>query len=244
MACNSWMTSARYSSALGKSQRSAAGAPASTTRAEPVPPPPWVIGWFGVIKCRRSLEILTRVADAMGDRVRIVVRGILSENDVPAALMAETCRRHPNMEFAGRYANPADLARIYGEVHLVWAADFLDAGGNTDWCLPNRLYEGCLHDVVAIASRGTATGRMIETLGLGWTLAEPLEETAPAFVRALEPAAYAEVRARIRRLPRAHFVDETDTRDLVEVLRRLAGGGGQTAGTGRRPADLETGRAS
>ncbi|MGT2486506.1 hypothetical protein ACU4GA_12260 [Methylobacterium oryzae CBMB20] len=29
--------------------------------------PPWVIGWFGTLRCRRSLTILAAIADALGD---------------------------------------------------------------------------------------------------------------------------------------------------------------------------------
>ena len=114
------------------------------------PPPksgePWIIGWFGVLKCRRSLDILTRIAQALGPRCVIHVRGIVSESEIPPqALVAEIAARHPNIVFAGPYANPADLPAIYGQVHITWAADFLDPQSNSAWCLPNRLYEGCAH---------------------------------------------------------------------------------------------------
>ena len=99
------------------------------------PPPksgePWIIGWFGVLKCRRSLDILTRIAQALGPRCVIHVRGIVSESEVPPALVAEIAARHPNIVFAGPYANPADLPAIYGQVHITWAADFLDPQSNS-----------------------------------------------------------------------------------------------------------------
>ncbi len=192
------------------------------------PPPqaeePWIIGWFGVLKCRRSLDILTRVAEALGPRCVVHVRGLLSENDISPAMVAEIASRHTNIVFGGPYANPADLPAIYGQVHITWAADFLDPEANSAWCLPNRLYEGCAQGSVLLASRGTATGARIERDRLGWTLEEPLEETAPAFLAALDSAAYLAARRAVREAPQHLFYDIHDTADLLAFLDSLARG--------------------
>lgn len=188
----------------------------------PEPGEPWVIGWFGVLKCRRSLELLTRLAATLGDRVRIVMRGIVSETDIPAALLEGTCSRHSNMHYGGPYAGLRDLPHVYGAVHLTWAADFLDPAGNSAWCLPNRLYEGGYFDVPALALERTATGDMIEREGLGWVLAEPLDETVLSFLERLTPAAYREKRRTLATKDRSLFVDHIDTAGLVQLLQRLA----------------------
>jgi succinoglycan biosynthesis protein ExoL len=198
--------------------------PAHPRDARPGPPPgpPWVVGIFGVLRCWRSLEILRRAAEALPQAVTVHIRGRPSEEDIPLSALEELAARHTNIRYLGPYRSPQDLADIYGELHFIWAADFQDAGINSDWCLTNRLYEGGLHGAVALAGRGTATGRMIEREGLGFTLAEPLETTLPAFLADLDPAAYTAARTRVTAAPRALFVDETDTRDLVQSLEALA----------------------
>jgi len=206
---------------------------AQTTRA---PGPPWVIGIFGVLRCARSLEILCRAAQALPDRVIVHIRGRPSEEDIPLAAIQEMAARHPNVHFLGPYRSPQDLPDIYGQLHFTWAADFQDAGINSDWCLTNRLYEGGLHGSVALAGRGTATARMIEREGLGWTLPEPIEATLPAFLAELDAAEYERARARVAAAPRALFVDETDTRELLESLDQLAAKRKASAGrTSARP---------
>jgi succinoglycan biosynthesis protein ExoL len=198
--------------------------PAQHRDARPAPPdgPPWVVGVFGVLRCWRSLEILRRTAEALPDRVVVHIRGRPSEEDIPLAALKELAARHPNIHYLGPYRSPQDLAEIYGQLHFIWAADFQDAGINSDWCLTNRLYEGGLCGSVALAGRGTATGRMVEREELGFTLPVPLETTLPAFLADLEPATYAAARARVAAAPRALFVDETDTRDLLQSLGALA----------------------
>lgn len=186
------------------------------------PGPPWIIGWFGVLKCRRSLEILARVAELLGDKVEIHMRGILPESEIPAGRIEELCARHGNIVLGGPYANPGDLAEIYGRVHITWAADFLDPDANSAWCLPNRLYEGAAHGSVLLASSGTATAERIVRDGLGWALEEPLEETVPAFIEALSPDAYDAARRRVLCTPPDRLYDLEDTAGLVRVLDAIA----------------------
>jgi succinoglycan biosynthesis protein ExoL len=189
---------------------------------EALPPgPPWVIGMFGVIRCARSLDILSHVAEQLGDKVRIYLRGILSEPDIPRAHLDAICRRLPNVTFDGPYVNPRDLPEIYGKIHFIWAADFLDPGGNSDWLLTNRIYEGGLMGAVLLATRGNATGCMVEREGLGFTLEAPLKESAVAFLRNLGSETFLAARKKVRGADRSLFVDETDTRDLIRSFADL-----------------------
>jgi len=184
--------------------------------------PPWSIGWFGTLRCVRSLDILSRIADALGDRVVIHIRGLPSSEDLTVQQIEAVCGRRANMLYGGPYASPRDLGAIYGDVHFAWCIDYLDAGLNSDWLLPNRLYEGGLMSVPAIARRDTATSRKVERDDLGWTFAEPLEREVADFIAQLDVATYEHKRRRLAGESRSQFVDLTDTRDLVLRLESLA----------------------
>lgn len=202
---------------------SAFPADAPPPRADLPPGPPWVIGMFGVLRCTRSMDILYHLAERLGDKVVIYLRGIPSETDIPTESLRAAARRYPNVIFDGAYSNPRDLPEIYGRIHLIWASDFLDPGGNSEWCLTNRLYEGGLMGAVMLGARDNATGAMIEREKLGFTLAEPLAGEAVRFIEALTPEAFLAARASVRRASRTLFVDETDTRNLIGELRLIAG---------------------
>ncbi|WP_125461542.1 MULTISPECIES: glycosyltransferase [Rhodomicrobium] len=182
------------------------------------PGPPWVIGMFGVLKCARSMAILTHLAERLGDKVAITLRGIPSETDIPAETIRAAAARLPNLTFEGPYVNPRDLAEIYSKVHFIWTADFLDPGGNSEWCLANRLYEGGLMGAVMIAASGNATGDMVEREHLGFTLAEPLEEEAVRFLETLTEDEYTAARHSVRHADPALFIDTTDTARLVRAV--------------------------
>jgi hypothetical protein len=186
--------------------------------------PPWVIGWFGTLRCVRSLDILCRLADAFGDRIQIYLRGRTSEEDLPMAMIEAATARHRNVTFDGPYANPDDLAAIYGRVHFSWAVDYLDAGTNSDWLLPNRVYEGGLFGSLALARSGTAAGRLVERDRLGWAFHEPLESAVHTFLETLDAGTYERARELVNGLTRSKFVDEADTGDLLARLDRLSAG--------------------
>lgn len=179
----------------------------------------WVIGWFGTLRCPQSLEMLEKIAAALPRRVEIYLRGVPTETG-PAPFEAAAAK-YPNIIYGGEYRNPDDLAAIYGRVHLTWAFDYLDAGTNSTWLLPNRLYEGGYFGAVALADRGTQTGEKVEAMGLGHSFDAPLVENLVAFLRNYSPEQYLDDRARILALPAQDFCDLTDTRDLCDLMLAL-----------------------
>ena len=74
--------------------------------------PVWTIGWFGNLRCPRSLDILTELADALPDRVKIYMRGCASL--LGEQLLANAIGNRPNMFFEGEYRAPegSECARV------------------------------------------------------------------------------------------------------------------------------------
>jgi succinoglycan biosynthesis protein ExoL len=180
---------------------------------------PWVIGCFGALRCRRSLELMHGLATRLGDRVRIVLRGY------PAGTLAdefdELLGDLPNFEFGGPYSYPDELAGMYAEIDFNWAFDETDPNGNSAWLLPNRIYEGGCFAVPVLGAEATETGRWIKQHGLGWTFAEPLGESLAVFLESLDPAAWQEVKQRCQNHPRGEFTGESDYGALAELLKEL-----------------------
>lgn len=181
---------------------------------------PWQIGWFGALRCRKSLELLSAFTRRMDGRFEVVLRGRPAYRE-----FADFDRRvaaEPHIRFEGAYRNPEDLARLYGEVHFSWAIDFFEEGLNSSWLLPNRLYEGCRYGTVPIAMRQTETGRFLADRHLGMLLDEPSVDALQACVGAMNVKAYAAARNRVRAEDRGTWVcDLRDCRALVERLRGL-----------------------
>lgn len=194
--------------------------PLETTSAEPVEGgSPWVIGYFGAFRCRRSIEWMRSLAARLGPRVRFVLRGY------PAGTIAdgfaELLGNLPNIEFGGPYEYPSELAAIYRNVDLNWVFDESDPAGNSAWLLPNRIYEGGCFAVPAIGAADTETGRWIEGHGLGWTFSEPLESTLAEFFETLDPEEWQKVKSRCAATPRERFCGDADYAELSRILREM-----------------------
>ena len=191
---------------------------AASSVSSPAPGPPWIIGWFGTLRCTRSLDILSRLAASHPDKVAVHIRGTLSEADISKEVMQATTEGRENFRYFGPYESPRDLPEIYGKIHFTWAIDFLDANSNSDWLLPNRLYEGGLYNAIPIARAGTATGDKIVRHGLGVTLAEPIDETLAAWILSMDAMQFDALHEAARQAPRSLFVDETDVASLLETV--------------------------
>jgi succinoglycan biosynthesis protein ExoL len=146
---------------------------------------PWVIAWCGVLRCRRSFDLLQRVAQS--GRVKIELWGSPALDQIPH--FHEMVAATPNMTFHGRYT-PEALPSIYAGAHFSWAIDFYEAGGNSDWLLPNRLYESLCFGSVPIAVAGVETARWLETHRVGAVLDAPIEEALEPFLEAITTERY------------------------------------------------------
>ncbi|MBD8065223.1 glycosyl transferase family 1 [Devosia sp. PTR5] len=134
---------------------------------------PLRIGWFGALRCEKSLVALSRLSSALGGKVEVELRGrpaLTAFRDFHAGVQSA-----PHLHFGGGYRYPDDLPGLYSSVHFVWAIDFFEEGQNSAWLLPNRLYEGCLNGAIPVALAGTETAAFIERLGIGIVL----EDIAP-----------------------------------------------------------------
>lgn len=187
--------------------RLAAGAEYGERPSAALPPAePLRIGWIGMLRCKRSLGLLTNLAREFGPAIRIELHGIPALNEIPD--FHEQIQGIENLTLHGRYRSPEDLNRIYSDLHLVWAGDFMEAGFNSDWLLPNRLYEGGFFGVPSIAPAGTQTARWIEARGTGFTVNEDLACNLPDLIHRLlkDPGAISLARRCLLELPVDVFV--------------------------------------
>ncbi|ASY59638.1 glycosyl transferase family 1 [Sinorhizobium sp. CCBAU 05631] len=192
--------------------------PAGVPAQYPQPGAPWRIGWFGALRCRKSLHLLADFSRRMEGRFEVVLRGrpAYSEfRDFDGFVQNE-----PFMRFDGPYRNPEDLAEIYGAVHFTWAIDFFEEGQNSNWLLPNRLYEGCRHTRVPIAMKGTETARFLAVRGIGLVIEEADADALAALLGSMTADKFSEAADRIGRCHPATWV--FDRADCETLVRRLA----------------------
>ncbi|MEO0466080.1 MAG: glycosyl transferase [Pseudomonadota bacterium] len=183
---------------------------------KPVDVRPLSVGWVGNLRCQRSFDLLLGLADQFGDAIAIHLHGQPARTEIP--VFEPEIEQRDNVHFHGRYDGAAALARVYDGLDAVWAGDFMEAGANSEWLLPNRIYEGGYFGVPPIAPSGTQTAKWIEGHGVGVLLSEPLADTLPASIRTLiaDKSPLNICRERLLGLPNRVFVEPVGT--LKELL--------------------------
>ncbi|HVG47036.1 MAG TPA: glycosyl transferase [Rubellimicrobium sp.] len=179
--------------------------------------PPLAIGWFGVLRCRWSLMTLDALTRAQPGRFRIFLRGRPALDRMPDfhAIVAA----NPDFDYGGPYRYPDDLSAIYGAVRLVWMADRFDAGLNSDWLLPNRLYEGGAHGRIPVALEGTEVAATLRRHGIGLILPRPDAAAAAEVLDPISEQDLERLEAAMRRVPaEAWSVTEGDCTALVAAI--------------------------
>ena len=191
--------------------------------ARPAPPriapgPPWRIGWYGNVRCNKSLNLMIELGRRCAGLVEFDIRGVpvrFEFEDFDAKVASS-----PYVHFHGPYT-PDQLPAIYAASHFTWAIDFFQEGRNSAWLLPNRLYEGGLFGGVPFALRGVEAGNWLERHGIGVLLTDILVELPP-FLEALTADRYDSLRAAVETLPKSAII--IDRSDCVSLVETLAGG--------------------
>lgn len=188
---------------------------------------PLRLGWFGNLRCARSLAMMERLAAAFPNRLEVHLRGYPALGEIPDfdARVAAA----PAIHYGGQYRAPEDLGALYGAVDVVWAGDFMDAGFNSAWLLPNRLYEGGWFACPPIAPAATETGRWITARGVGFTVEDtadaPAENSLFALIAGLieDRAPIAAARAALIAQPEETFIEPPGAMAaLIEEAAALA----------------------
>ena len=134
--------------------------------------PPWVIGWFGMLRCKRTLSELIALAGELEGKVEIQIAGKPSTTELPdfEAQVAEA----PYCHYTGPYSVD-ELPDLYAQCHFAWAIDWFEEGQNSEWLLPNRLYEATAHATVPIVLKRHEVGRWLAQKNAGLRIVETLE---------------------------------------------------------------------
>lgn len=156
---------------------------------------PLMLGWVGSIRCKDSLRILSETALRLGPKIHIRIHGNIHRHAL--ADFDDVIERLSNVSWHGPYQYPDDLEKIYGGCDAVWAQDLWQRGGNSDWLLPNRIYEASWFGCPSIAVADTETGRRVAEHKLGMTIPEPSADALADLLTGMDLAVLGTMRERL-----------------------------------------------
>lgn len=173
---------------------------------------PWVIGWFGIIRCKKSLHMLGQLTNQL-QNVCVLIAGMPAKEVF--SNFEDEIAQFPKLKFIGAYSQD-DLESLYSRVHFAWAIDYYEEGKNSAWLLPNRIYEGGVFGSVPIALEEVETGRWLTSRGIGVILKNPQDELV-AFFSQLSSDSYSQMKHRVLSVPARDFAFVQD--DAVAFLK-------------------------
>lgn len=175
------------------------------------------IGWFGMLRCARTLETLKEISRSSNGRVEILIAGRPSPavfTDFAAALAGTR-----GIEFAGSYSY-GDLPDLYGRCHFAWTIDWYEEGENSSWLLPNRIYEAVAHGSIPIALESIQVGRWLAARNAGLLVSDPAE--VGAAIKQLSSLDIAQYQKAVSAVPKRDVLaDDEDCKALVQALSHV-----------------------
>ncbi len=178
---------------------------------------PITIGWFGMLRCKRTLAFLEDLVEASDGALEVLIAGKPSKAELPD--LPERVNARDAMRFHGPYAY-TDLPALYGQCDFAWSVDWFEEGLNSSWLLPNRLYEAITYGCAPIALADVEVGRWLKTHGVGLIVNDAADAKDTLLTMTRKQAD--EHRQRVEKVPLAKTTaDETDCKQLVAQLEAL-----------------------
>ena len=206
----------------------ALGPAIEAVRATPVCREPDVItiGYFGGIRCMRSLDLLFELAARAGGRISVYIRGATNSETIRRRL--DEAPTHVIVE--GPFKPEVDMPHMYRAIDLGWVA-YYHAATNARMARSNRFYDCCMFGRPMIAQKDSPDGRIVEQKGLGLIIDADDRERAMRAMLALTPAQIAAWRGNVLALPRRVFAHEPEE-EHADLARFLAGADPMVAARG------------
>jgi len=124
------------------------------------------IVYHGVLRCRRSIYILTKVAAELSKKCELHIHGFplwVNQN-----LLCRHSLENKNIFWHGEFKYPDGIKDVLSDADMLWLIDLSENQSNAKWLLPNRLYDGIYYRVPMLAMSDTETGKYIQKYNIGW----------------------------------------------------------------------------
>lgn len=127
------------------------------------------IGYFGVLRCARSLQVIKHLVSKYNGSVEVYLRGIFFKD---IGVLEHEVVNTSGIYYEGPFKSPDDLPEMYSKVDIVWDIAKYHEGkvGNLSWAKSNRFYQSCFFNKPIIGQVNTLDGIAAEELDIGISL--------------------------------------------------------------------------
>lgn len=181
---------------------------------------PLRVGYFGLLRCRWSWEVLSELVRRGQGRFEVDLAGF----PVDPADLRERVAGIAGMRYLGEYRSPRDLPDLYGQIDLVWGSYHPLKPDDFPywWARPNRFYEACLFRRPIVSRKGTIDSRDVDRWGIGLSIHEEGIEDTVERIRGITAEDVNRWSSAMDALPRDIYVYRDEGSMLCRAMRSLA----------------------
>lgn len=181
---------------------------------------PLRIGYFGLLRCAHSWNVLEKLAATRLGDIEIVVAGL----PVMPPDISERIKKHSNIEFRGQYSSPMDLPALYCEIDIIWACYPFPKPDeqNWRWARTNRFYESCYYKKPMIVLEGSGDAEAVCLNGIGIVVPDAKIDDVIKVLSEIESKQLAVWQENIVTLPMEIYTYTSEIDDLKIALINIA----------------------
>lgn len=174
------------------------------------------IGYFGLLRCARSIEVLIALAARFPDRFSVQMRGY-NFIDYP---IQDRCSGLQNVAYTREFRNPEDLRAAYNSCDVVWSCYPYDPSNvNARMARTNRFYEACYFRRPQICQTGTIDAVKVTAYGIGVAVDLESVDQAVQQVSTIARSDWRSMASRIELLPESEYCYQDELTVVMNELR-------------------------
>lgn len=176
------------------------------------------IGYFGVMRCKRSWEILKEFVKENKDKANLYLRG--KPNAIPD--IESQLKSIENISFGGLYRSPEDLNDIYNEVDVVWAAYPYSEkyDGNWRYARTIRFYEALAFGKPVIVQKGTPQEKDVLENNIGLVIDMSEFNESKKMLDSITTDDIKKWKTNIEALPTSYYYHKNEYKELLTTLEK------------------------
>ncbi|TVQ00264.1 MAG: hypothetical protein EA359_16095 [Balneolaceae bacterium] len=178
---------------------------------------PMVLGFFGIIRCPRSLKFLYKFLETSNGKFHLYIRGMFL---VPEQFK-ELILTSPFVEFGGSYLYPDELSEMYGKIDILWAAQQLGEA-HTKLSRTNRFYQGCYFKKPMITQAGTKDDEIVAGSNLGLSIDLNQPEQSMELLRNIDDVKRLDWQNNLNKVPKEVFLITDEYQELIQKLKTFS----------------------
>lgn len=176
---------------------------------------PLVLGYFGLIRCPQSWEIIKKLAKKEPNKIKIIIRGFFKG----IKNYEKELKYFSNIQYKGQYVVPDDLQEIYSEIDITWACSIFSDKTPAQRSMSNRYYEAGYFNVPLITQKNSPDGIRIYKFNIGLCIDLNNIEESIKEVLSIKPEDIKKWKNNFSKLSVNNFVYGDEHRKLLDCLQ-------------------------